>query len=98
MAGSLRDQLEESFDKIVTVDAPVADAPVDAPAPVETPAAPPSSRIAEAPKTAPKAPTGEERARGPDGKFIEKEAAPAVPTAAKIHPAKVVGPEIPVTP
>ena len=100
MAGSLRDQLEASYDKIVTVpDAPVVDEPVETPAPVETPTAPPSSRIAEAPKAAPKAaPTGEERARGPDGKFIEKEAAPAVQTAAKVHPAKVVAPEIPVAP
>jgi len=89
MAGSLRDQLEASYDKIVTVpEAPVADAP-DAPAePVAAPASPPSSRIAEAPKAAPAAPVGDDRPRGPDGKFIEKKDAPEIKTAAKVHPAK----------
>jgi hypothetical protein len=99
MAESLRDQLAANFDKITTVDAledtaapaaPVVDTPV--------PAVPPSSRIAEAPKPAaakPAAPvTDDDRPRGPDGKFIPKEDAPAkepVQTAAKIHKAPAPG-------
>jgi hypothetical protein len=92
MAESLRDQLAANFDKITTVDAPEdTAAPVaDTPAP----ASPPSSRIAEAPKPAAAKPAAavadDDRPRGPDGKFIPKEDAPAkepVQTAAKIHKA-----------
>ena len=89
MAESLRDQLSANYDKIVTVpDAPVVDTPIEPAETVAAPASPPSSRIVEAPKAAPVAPTGDDRPRGPDGKFIEKKDAPPIQTAAKIHPAK----------
>jgi hypothetical protein len=99
MAESLRDQLAANFDKITTVDAkedtaapatPVADTPA--------PASPPSSKIAEAPKPAAAKPAAtiadDDRPRGPDGKFIQKEDAPAkepIPSAAKIHKAPAPG-------
>jgi hypothetical protein len=97
MAESLRDQLAANFDKITTVDAP-EDTAAPAEPVVDTPAAPPSSKIVEAPKPAavkPAAPaTDDDRPRGPDGKFIPKEDAPAkepVQTAAKIHKAPAPG-------
>ena len=99
MAESLRDQLAASFDKIVTTETPAVEAPAQI---VETPAeSPPSSRIAEAPKTKPAAApaaTGDERPRDPEtGKFVQKEEAKPqeVKTAAKIHKAPAPAPGTP---
>ena len=106
MAESLRDQLAANFDKIVTSpggdDAPVETVVVADDTPAQ-PASPPSSRIAEAPKSATKpaaAPaTGEDRPRDAEGKFVKAEEAPkkqeAVGTAAKIHQAKPADPGSP---
>src|SRR3990167_1537311 len=100
MAESLRDQLAANYDKI-TAEAPADDTPAPVADTPAAPASPPSSRIAEAPKAAPgaakPAATDDDRPRGPDGKFIQKEDAPAkdarepVQTAAKIHKAPAPG-------
>ena len=94
MAASLRDQLAENYDKIVTVpDAPVPDAveTTDAPAPA---AEAHVSKIGQAPPTAKATPAGgDDRPRDPEtGKFVPKEEAKAeVKTAAKIHKAPAPG-------
>ena len=101
MAGSLREQLEANLDKITTAQ-DVTDAPVET---VETvtpsePSAPPSSRIAEAPKATP-ASHLDGRARDPEtGKFVPKEDAPKqeVLTAAKVHKAPAQAPQAPGSP
>ena len=100
MAESLRDQLAANFDKINT-DAPADDTPAPVADTPAAPAAPVSSKIAEAPKHAavkPAAAADDDRPRGPDGKFIQKEDAPAkepVQTAAKIHKAATPAPGSP---
>ena len=104
MAESLRDQLAANYDKIVSaepvntgaeVDAVdtttevVADATIaDGGTPSRIGAEPKESKVSEA-----KPDALDDRPRGPDGKFIPKEEAKpvdtkAIPSAAKVHPAK----------
>src|SRR3990167_272785 len=92
MAESLRDQLAANYDKIT------AEATVDTETPAETvtpAAAPPSSKIVEAPKHAAAAtPAADDRPRDAEGKFIAKTDAPKeeIKTAAKIHKAATPAP------
>ena len=111
MAESLRDQLAANFDKIVTVPDGGVDVPVET---VDTPTvdvqAPPSSRIAEAPKTSTKpasapaakpavAATGEEKLRDPStGQFVKAEDAPKVKAEAPLGTAAKIHPAKPPEP
>lgn len=98
MAESLRDQLAANYDKItadtggVTVDTAT---PVESAVPAIEPAAPPSSKIVEAPK--PAAASTEDRPRDAEGKFIAKADAPKVEakTAAVVHKAPQAAPGTP---
>src|SRR3990167_3098111 len=102
MAESLRDQLAANYDKITAeapaddTPAPVTDAPAAPPPPLrKKPPAPPRAPPATA---KPAAVSDDDRPRGPDGKFIPKEDAPAkepVQTAAKIHKATAPAPGSP---
>ena len=80
MSESLRNQLAENYDKIVN--SPIApEAPeVSGKADIPGPAATPSGTTGEAPPSKIVEAKPEERARGPDGKFIEKPKEAAAPT------------------
>ena len=113
MSESLRDQLAASFDKVVNAEpvdtGDVSETIVETPAEVSdatiADGGKPSSIGSEAKKSSvseAKPDAVDDRPRGPDGKFIPKEEAKpvdtkAIPSAAKVHPAKpaVAAPVVP---